>query len=408
MAHNRTFARRQDDIAAMMEDITFEEDEQGIPVFEIPDDDEDNDADCFRELSDHERSAFVARFERSTTSPSCSDLTVVNSLGITIGPDICVELKDHNFFYVHKVSSTNPMTMRGNLLRRTRKFKGMLPKKCNEVAVKYQAINGQHDGAGGPQLYECLVSVPISHAIATRQLIFTNRKFPELSFREHDINLYNTLADIQEHAVLVCRSKHIEYVQPQTGKVVTNVILHLNESECSPNAGISSVQQKRGFRGVSGASVQAHKKRATQDVDFVVIDKAEFEFNQKKNSYTYADVCTGAGGMALGAIMAGLLAVFFLDHWKDACETLAANFGNVHILRHDIFDLATNTILGFIPRLVDILHISFPCQPHSPAHTTPGRNDERNIAAGYSVIPLLEQHKPRILTMGMYRHRPTS
>lgn len=119
-----------------------------------------------------------------------------------------------------------------------------------------------------------------------------------------------------------------------------------------------------------------------------------------KDLYTFGDLCTGAGGMASGARQAGLRVNFLLDHWGPACETLRLNFKNAHtnILLQTIHDFCTNKWNAFYFEKVDVLHISFPCQPHSPVHTVEGRNDNDNIATAYSVGEILEKCVPRIVT----------
>jgi DNA (cytosine-5)-methyltransferase 1 len=130
-----------------------------------------------------------------------------------------------------------------------------------------------------------------------------------------------------------------------------------------------------------------------------------------RDLYTFGDLCTGAGGMASGARQAGLRVDFLLDHWRPACETLRLNFKNMHtnILLKTIHDFCTNEWSAVYFEKVDVLHISFPCQPHSPVHTVEGRNDPDNIATAYSVGEILERCMPRIVTFeqtsGIVTHR---
>lgn len=118
---------------------------------------------------------------------------------------------------------------------------------------------------------------------------------------------------------------------------------------------------------------------------------------------TYGDICAGAGGMTRGAQQAGLKPIFVLDHDADACQTLRANFSGTNTLQTSIFEFRKGPHYR-----VDVLHISFPCQPHSPAHTKEGKDDEANIAAGYSVQPILNRCQPRLVTFeqtsGMLTH----
>lgn len=119
----------------------------------------------------------------------------------------------------------------------------------------------------------------------------------------------------------------------------------------------------------------------------------------RRQGFTFGDLCTGGGGTASGAWQAGFKLNFLLDHWDVACNTLRENFKRAckHILLQSIFDFCTSDWeVDYVD--VDVLHISFPCQPHSPLHTVEGRNDSDNIATGYSVIPILQKCKPRIVT----------
>ena len=49
--------------------------------------------------------------------------------------------------------------------------------------------------------------------------------------------------------------------------------------------------------------------------------------------------------------------------------------------------------------MVDILHLSPPCQFFSPAHTVAGKDDEMNTAASFVIWELLRRIKPRIVTL---------
>lgn len=117
--------------------------------------------------------------------------------------------------------------------------------------------------------------------------------------------------------------------------------------------------------------------------------------NDGKKKYTFGDICTGAGGTARGAHQAGLKLNFLLDHWDDAWTTLQLNF-DAKILLKSVNQFCNQEWHSW--ERVDILHISYPCQPHSPAHTRDGKDDPDNIATGYSVGPIFERCRPRIVT----------
>lgn len=113
--------------------------------------------------------------------------------------------------------------------------------------------------------------------------------------------------------------------------------------------------------------------------------------------YTFGDICTGGGGMTRGAAEAGLVLNFLLDHWPVACATLRKNWPRVKVIQADIFSFCVKMSQEMWMR-VDILHISFPCQTHSLAHTVEGKDDEANEASALSVVELLEKCRPRVVT----------
>jgi len=115
--------------------------------------------------------------------------------------------------------------------------------------------------------------------------------------------------------------------------------------------------------------------------------------------YTYADICAGAGGMASGAKQAGLKVQFLLDNWSIAHETLSHNFPEATVLLKDVHKFCISK--RYWPwKRVDILHISYPCQPYSPLnqHDRDGGNNPENIATLCATRDLLQKCKPRIVT----------
>jgi len=125
---------------------------------------------------------------------------------------------------------------------------------------------------------------------------------------------------------------------------------------------------------------------------------------------TFADICTGAGGMASGAQQMGWQTNFVLDECLHACRTLRLNFRDINtkVLQKEIFDFCTNELRPNYEK-VDVLHISYPCQPHSSVYTKEGPNHDKNIGALYSIAPILERCRPRIVTLeqtsGIVTHR---
>lgn len=90
--------------------------------------------------------------------------------------------------------------------------------------------------------------------------------------------------------------------------------------------------------------------------------------------YTFGDGYCGGGGSSRGAAMAGLEIRLGVDQDVNCALSYAQNFSDAAInasvdqfcqLRHD-------------DHLVDVLHLSPPCQPYSGAHTWEGKDDEMN------------------------------
>ena len=457
----------EDDITAKVAVLSIEQEQDNIPnLIDFPNDDDDDDSirdDFVGELTPNELIDLPIWFyqSRSATPAITGFNTLTTPLGVVVRPGMSVELSDGDFLHIHHLSRTNETCVRGILLQRTRKINDMLPKKYNELCAILKTKT-QTEGSD-PSIDNCLVSRPLTDVLVAREIIFTNRPFPELSFREGE-KLYMSWAKVEEEAVLICRSKYIEFCDAAQKKVTAQAVLWLGEKECTPEQATSNAWLKQKWRGdwpkkpqpkhqVRLADImqvtkkefesRPSKKRATVDLTSENDEFEELEttvthnykrvkrggtYERRSNSitteriklhlsegsiarspalprpartlqlYTIGDICTGAGGMVIGAILGGLQPVFLLDHWDDACKTLELNFKGTKIHNAEIFEFCTNKIRTEDYHRVDVLHISFPCQPHSSAHRTEGKNDEKNIATGYSAIPILEKCRPRVVT----------
>lgn len=132
------------------------------------------------------------------------------------------------------------------------------------------------------------------------------------------------------------------------------------------------------------------------------------------HQYSYGDACEslhslnlaltndmivcGAGGATQGAIMAGLRVAWGLDFSPDAAETWRYNFPQAKMYEMWANELCTlSDPEGKL--IVEVLHLSPPCQVWSPAHTRPGRDDDMNFASLYAVQALIAKARPRIVTL---------
>ncbi|KAL8853299.1 MAG: hypothetical protein Q9198_010980 [Flavoplaca austrocitrina] len=117
-------------------------------------------------------------------------------------------------------------------------------------------------------------------------------------------------------------------------------------------------------------------------------------------TYTFADICCGAGGASRGAAMAGLKLLYSLDHDPAACDNYRLNFPQVRLYQDSLDSFVSKK--G--PNLeADIMHFSFPCQAYSQANTRPNlEKDVLNIAANMKLGACLDIAKHRIDRISMH------
>jgi DNA (cytosine-5)-methyltransferase 1 len=122
----------------------------------------------------------------------------------------------------------------------------------------------------------------------------------------------------------------------------------------------------------------------------------------------------GAGGSTQGARQAGLKVLGGLDHDEPAIQAWAENNSGSIDLNMDSFDFLCNEIWKIIGRC-DVLNISHPCRPFSPAQyvyfgsnygiatdtssTKDGKDDEANIDQLHVIKDLIEALKPRVVVL---------
>jgi DNA (cytosine-5)-methyltransferase 1 len=439
-----------------------EKDEPEIDLNDFGDDETDDGDDYIREITPNEflKRTLEERTPSATTGwtgqyDTEADIT---ESGVIVKPGICVELKNQEFLLIKKLfrRENNVTYLKGILFIRTRSVMNMLPKKHNEVCAIVKARADTKSKM--PDIDAYLVTRRLSDVICQRTLILTNQPFPIHSFREKNVS-YPSWNAVDDNAELVCRYKHVEFCDTVTWKVPSEALVRLRRHEC--DIGVPDAQLMFAFRRTKQhkktqatpttetrtklAATKAGNKRTIADVTTgggeseEVTSKVQQTYKRIKPSgvyerqtssliterfthrhngrqrnadtrlrfssssietaslYVYGDICAGAGGATIAAQRAGFIIKFALDHAADPCATLRKNFPNATIREEDIYSFCNRKSKGAHVR-VDVLHISFPCQPYSIAHTHEGKNDETNVAAGYSVIPLLKKCRPRIVT----------
>jgi len=108
---------------------------------------------------------------------------------------------------------------------------------------------------------------------------------------------------------------------------------------------------------------------------------------------TSLEICSGAGGAAIGLHAAGFKSVGLIERNADAIKTLIVNNQLGPIFDRDVRKMNFSAYEGKI----DLFAGGVPCQPHSSLGRRKGENDERDLFA-YSV-KLIKQIKPRAVIL---------
>ncbi|RDL36530.1 uncharacterized protein BP5553_05882 [Venustampulla echinocandica] len=116
-------------------------------------------------------------------------------------------------------------------------------------------------------------------------------------------------------------------------------------------------------------------------------------------TYTYGDMFCGAGGTTRGASMAGLRVKYGVDSFNHACETWLANFPYAVCRHMELCTFFQEVEISGENAIVDILHLSPPCQYFSRAHTVAGKDDDMNTASLFAVEQALKITRPRVATL---------
>ena len=90
--------------------------------------------------------------------------------------------------------------------------------------------------------------------------------------------------------------------------------------------------------------------------------------------FTSIEICSGAGGQALGLEQAGFTHWALVEIEKVACETLRLNRPKWNVIQGDVKDF-----LGFPFWGVDLLAGGVPCPPFSIAGKQLGEKDDRDL-----------------------------
>lgn len=107
---------------------------------------------------------------------------------------------------------------------------------------------------------------------------------------------------------------------------------------------------------------------------------------------TSVDICTGAGGQALGLEKAGFGHEALVEIEHPACETLRLNRPEWNVIEQDLLDWSGAAYQG-----VDLLAGGVPCPPFSHAGKQLGEKDERNLFP--KAIELVDEVRPKAVML---------
>lgn len=103
---------------------------------------------------------------------------------------------------------------------------------------------------------------------------------------------------------------------------------------------------------------------------------------------TSVEICTGAGGQALGLEQAGFEHLALVEYEHAACETIRQNRPSWNMLEQDLLQWSGKDYEG-----VDLVAGGVPCPPFSKAGKQLGAEDDRNLFP--KAIDLVDEIRPR-------------
>jgi DNA (cytosine-5)-methyltransferase 1 len=237
----------------------------------------------------------------------------------------------------------------------------------------------------------------LSDALRPRGIVFTNQSWPSNSSQVHTGNRQRGTSALLNEGKLFCRWKRVKVNQVKHQQEYEESIERLTEGEADPNDRIKASKLRFAWRRVH---VPADGGSAGHIQQFIAVDDPDKMV--KINQYTFADCFCGCGGTSRGAELANLFIKWAIDADIKAAQSYRANFKSANCHHEDVSEFLSR--LGepgaAAKYMVDILHMSPPCQAFSPARTNGCPIAKEHLEALLlSVGDLLKAVKPRIATM---------
>lgn len=372
-------------------------------------------------LSDQQPERDATTLDRNLAPTQYMTVNSFSINGISYKSGKTAELANGDFVQIAEVledARSAAIFLRGSLFRRTSKFRGLFDLHLNEVVMVVEHTEKKPLEATP---YASSVTVPIADAVRIREMVLTNEAYPMYSFKEDKNNRGLQRESARERCRLVCRWKVLMVYRSEARREarVEMCITRLRTQESDRNYRVREKDLREEWRGATalGGKCQSWlpgerdfdvaEQRRNRGVDILgfhrqsathqgTIDLTTASRPLRAQRYTFGDAFCGAGGASRGAKAAGLRVDWAFDFDPAAIESYGKNFfaTRCEVTPADVFISSTDGNY-----VVEILHISPPCQPFSPIHVHTGKDDEMNSSSLFAVGELLKKAKPRVVTL---------
>lgn len=305
-----------------------------------------------------------------------------------------VQLKDGSYMYIRSWKKDNSSQ---SLINGYRLVSPSAEDHCLSLPDKELLWIMNSDDRGHP-ITE--VERPASDVLRGCRIIFTNQKYEALN--------YNTDAGSSLEPLYFCRWKRLLPSPTQmyrkghgASRHLIGSVEHLRARDAhgghrvlkngtSISVRDSDIECRNNWRGPDQTVLRgSYREEVYEDLSI--------------QQYTVGDAFCGAGGASQGALDANLRVIWAFDMNEDAMATYKKRFAarsGTECRLEECADFLTQVMRNPTPYIVDILHLSPPCQPFSSANTTP--NEEKNAinhATFTAVEDLVRFTRPRVVTL---------
>ncbi|KAH6643308.1 S-adenosyl-L-methionine-dependent methyltransferase [Truncatella angustata] len=306
------------------------------------------------------------------------------------------------------VGSCGQVIFRGIPYTRTRNLCGMVEALRNEL-VEIMDIDENDDRDWDEQAQ---VQVAADTVERKRDFRVTNTQWPEKATQRILFN--GNLDFIETYGPVVCRWRMVTHYRTaalrQVKRAIGRTLYHLREDDLDdplyahlPIMNRPRVPEEtklnswRGAKARGGSYNNGSIGHGEIDLDEDAAAREQPFEVAKGQKYTFADIFCGAGGASCGARAAGVKVHMACDIDERSAETYRMNFPETTMHLRNVSELIGD--MRVKDQRIDMLHISPPCQFWSPAHTSPGQDDNANRDILCSAHDIINKFRPRIVTV---------